>query len=268
MEFYPGFEIEVNDQTMDFSYGKGVFGPTSEKRYLDDIRASLSNPNAEGPNILYSIVMDTGCLKDKEAMLKRNLLYGVVTYSEGCIGEEPVRSQGHIHAISASCNSSTCEVYEIFDGEAYIYMQESGEDEAGQCYAVHAKAGEVVIVPPGWVHATVNANINKNMTFGAWCVRDYEFDYDLVKKHKGIAFFPKVKNNEIIWELNPQYQSGTLKVMNAIRYENLQLETGKPIYTQFQEEPDRFLFVSQPDKAKKVWDTFNDIMSKGDSNEI
>ena len=61
-------------------------------------------------------------------------------------------SQGHIHAISPSCNASTCEVYEIWSGEAYIYMQQYGGDDAGNCYAVHAKAGDVVIVPPGWVH--------------------------------------------------------------------------------------------------------------------
>ena len=39
-----------------------------------------------------------------------------------------------------------------------------------------AKKGEVVIVPPGWGHQTVNANIHAPMVFGAWCVKDYGFD--------------------------------------------------------------------------------------------
>lgn len=46
-------------------------------------------------------------------------------FGDGIVGEEPVRSQGHIHVISPSCNASTCEVYEIWLGEAYIYMQET-----------------------------------------------------------------------------------------------------------------------------------------------
>ena len=63
-------------------------------------------------------------------------------------------------------------------------MQEYGKDDAGNCYAVHAKAGEVVIVPPGWVHATINANVEKPLTFGAWCVRDFGFDYEEVDVYK------------------------------------------------------------------------------------
>ncbi|KAA6321821.1 glucose-6-phosphate isomerase [termite gut metagenome] len=58
-----------------------------------------------------------------------HLLYGVVTYAAGTIGNEPVRSQGHIHVRSGFVNGySTPEVYEIWQGEAIIYMQEFGGD--------------------------------------------------------------------------------------------------------------------------------------------
>ena len=254
MEFNPGFKIKVLQKPLDFEYGENVFGPKPELRSLNDIRKSFRNPNAEGPGILYCISMDVGEQKDREAMIERNLLFGVVTYVAGTVGNEPVRSQGHIHAISASCNDSTCEVYEIWDGEAFIYMQESGKDNAGQCYAVHAKAGDVVIVPPGWVHATINANVDKNMTFGAWCVRDFGFDYDDVRRHNGIAFFPIVENNEIKWEFNKAYETGELIVKEAREYPEFNIEKGIPIYTQFQKDPDKFLFVSQPALAKKIWE--------------
>ena len=268
MNYYPGFDIKMIKETMEFTYGKDVFGPVVEKRYLNDIRSSLADPHAQGPELLYSIAMDTGKIKDKKTMEKMNLLYGVVAYSKGMIGEEPVRSQGHIHAISLSCNASTCEVYEIFEGEAYIYMQESGEDHAKDCYAVYAKEGEVVIVPPGWVHATINANPKKNMVFGAWCVRDYGFDYDLVKQHHGIAFFPKVKGEKIIWKFNSYYKTGNLKVIKAISYELFGLDKKKPIYTQFEENPDIFKFVSQPNYAKDKWSKFKEIMRRGETYEV
>lgn len=251
-----GFEITADEKTMDFHYGKDVFHPTTEKRRLEDIRSSLSDPTAAGPDILYSIAMDVGEKKDQDSIVKRNLLFGVVTYAKGCIGKEPIRSQGHIHAISPSCNASTCEVYEIWEGEAYIYMQQYGHDDAGSCYAIHATPGDVVVVPPGWVHATVNANINKSMTFGAWCVRDFGFAYEDVRRHKGIAFFPIVKDSKISWEMNPHYKNATLKVMDAIEYPQFQIEKGVPIYKQFQENPDKFLFVSNPSIAQKEWEEF------------
>ena len=257
MEFYPGFDIESREKDMEFVYGPDVFGPKPEKRTLEAIRSSLQDPSCTGPEILYSIVMDVGRKQDHTAITERNLLYGAVTYAKGTLGKEPVRSQGHIHAISPSCQSSTCEVYEIWDGEAFIYMQEYGKDDAGNCYAVHAKAGEVVIVPPGWVHATINANVEKPLTFGAWCVRDFGFDYEEVRAHHGIAYFPVVEAGNITWEINPAYKNAKLHGIAAHDYPQFDLEPGKPIYTQFIEDPDRFLFVSRPQLKEKEWEEFH-----------
>ena len=257
MEFYPGFDIDADEAAMDFHYGNGVFGPEPEKRTLEAIRSSLQDPDCSGPEVLYSIVMDVGKEQDRQKMLDRNLLFGAVTYAKGCVGNEPVRSQGHIHAISPSCNASTCEVYEIWDGEAYIYMQEYGKDDAGLCIAVHAKAGDVVLVPPGWVHATINANVDKAMTFGAWCVRDYGFDYDDVREHHGIAYFPVVNAGKISWEINKSYKSADLHVCEARDYPQFGIEKGIPVYTQFEQDPDRFLFVSRPQLKEKEWEEFH-----------
>lgn len=257
MEFYPGFNIQIKKSPLGFQYGQNVFGPNPELRTLDEIRNSLKDPKAKGPDILYCISMDVGEKKDLPLMKEKNLLFGVVTYASGVVGDEPVRSQGHIHAISPSCQASTCEVYEIWDGEAYIYMQESGDDDAGECYAVYAKAGDVVIVPPGYVHATINANIHKTMTFGAWCVRDYGFDYEKVRKHNGIAFFPIVKDEKITWEFNTRYKTGHLTIKKAREYPEFQIKKGIPIYQQFQKEPNKFLFVSKPHLAKSIWDEKN-----------
>lgn len=254
--FYPGFDVKRNFEKFTFEYGDDVFGPNPEIRSLESIRKSLKNPNADGPEFLYSIAMDVGNNKEKNKIEERNLLYGAVLYAKGQIGDEPVRSQGHIHAISPSCNASTCEVYEIWDGEAIIYMQENSGDDAGRCFAIKGKPGDVIIVPPGWVHATINANIKKDMSFGAWCVRDYGFDYKSVREHKGIAFFPVVKDDKVCWERNENYKSGTLIEMDAVTYPQFNIEKGVPIYQQFIEDNDRFNFVSNPNIAKEEWEKF------------
>ena len=253
MEFDPGFDIAFDETTSGYRYGVGVFGPKPELRRLDDIRPSLADPDSDGPDILYSIVMDVGLENDRAAMLDRNLLFGVVTYAAGKIGNEPVRSQGHVHAVSTSCGCSTCEVYEVWDGEAFIYMQERAADDAGRCIAVHAGPGDVVVVPPGWAHATVNADPRRRMTFGAWCVRDFGFEYDDVRAHGGLAYFPIVEKDGIYWSSNGSYRQSLLRVSPARTYPELGIEPGVPIYRQFQDSPDRFLFVSRPKLAQDVW---------------
>ena len=135
MEFNPGFDIIPTVNPMGFKYGADVFGPQVENRYLRDIRGSLSDPQCDGPEIVYSIAMDVGKCKHREMLERMHLLYGVVTYAAGRLGKEPIRSQGHIHWVSKYSGWSTPEVYEIWTGEAIIYMQE------------YAKIIPVVVLP-------------------------------------------------------------------------------------------------------------------------
>lgn len=250
-----GIGIEADLDTLEFIYPKEAQGPETEKRTLDSIRRSLSDPNAQGPEIVYSVAMDVARKEDIEDLKDRNLLYGAMIFQAGSVGDEPVRSQGHIHAISPSCNASTCEVYEIWSGKACIYMQETAEDESGKCYAVFAKPGDVVIVPPGWAHCTINAGMKEPMLFGAWCVRDYGFDYQGVRSHGGVAFFPKVDadGENIHFEANPAYRNQKLEILNARQYPEFGLEKGVPIYTQYQKNKDLFRFVTNPEIAADVW---------------
>lgn len=251
-----GFDIKADLENLEFVYGDDVYGPKTEKRKLDDIRKSLSDPNVEGPEYVYAVAMDVAKKQHRQDLIDRNLLYGAMIFCEGMVGEEPVRSQGHIHAISKSCNASTCEVYEIWAGEAYIYMQETAHDNPGKCYAIRAKAGDKVIVPPNWAHATMNANPKEPMLFGAWCVRDYGFDYDEVRAHHGIAYFPKVVQDEVIFVKNNAYQSEGITIRNARTYPEFNIEPGVPIYTQYEQNPERFNFVTNPQCAKDIWEHF------------
>jgi len=256
MSFNPGFEIYSTYDPLGFQYGKDVFGPEVENRSLDAIRKNLMDPDCDGPQIVYSIAMDVGRNVDKQNMLDRNLLYGVVTYAKGTLGKEPIRSQGHIHAVSSSCGMSTCEVYEIWSGAAYIYMQETAHDDPGRCYAVYAKPGDVVIVPPNWAHATISADVTQNLTFGAWCVRDFGFDYDDVRAHKGIAWFPIVKDNKIDFFANENYKKNNLIIKTPREYSEFHIQKGVPIYQQFVDDPDLFMFVSKPQLTKDLWENF------------
>lgn len=257
MKFYPGLDVTPLYEPMGFQYGKGVFGPNIENRKLDDIRKSLLDPNCNGPDIIYSIAMDVGKEKDKEGLYKRNLLFGIVSYAKGKLGKEPVRSQGHVHAVSKSCNSSTPEVYEIWSGEAIVYMQETDDDNPGRCFAVYAKRGDVVIVPPYWAHYAVNANPDEEMTFGAWCVRDYGYVYDGVRKHHGLAWYPLFdENNKIKWIKNKNYNVDKLDIRTAREYKEFSIEKALPIYTQYENNPDKFLFVSKPSQADDIWQKF------------
>ncbi len=242
---------------MGFEYGPEVFGPEVENRTLDSIRKSLRDQQCAGPDPVYSIAMDVGKKEHLHQLKQLHLLYGAVTYAAGRLGNEPVRSQGHIHKVSPLSGWSTPEVYEIWSGKAIIYMQETAEDKPGRCFAVIAGPGNVVIVPPYWAHATISADPEQPLTFGAWCDREYGFEYDGVRVHKGLAWFPVISSlGEIEWEKNPNYQECELIVKIPEIYAHLGISQEKPIYTQFEEDQEKFLFVPHPQLVKEVWKNF------------
>ncbi len=257
MKFNPGFDIIPTTHPMGFKYGPNVFGPSVENRTLDSIRKSLLEPSCVGPDPVYSIAMDVGKLKHLKILQELHLLYGAVTYAAGRLGNEPVRSQGHIHKVSPLSGWSTPEVYEIWSGKAIIYMQETAEDKPGRCYAVFANPGDVVIVPPNWPHATISADSQQPLTFGAWCDRDYGFEYDKVRAHKGLAWFPLISpSGKIEWQKNPNYKECELIVKIPEMYTQFGIESGKSIYVQFEENKDKFKFVPMPQIFEELWRVF------------
>ena len=258
-QFNPGFDIRPAPGGMGFIYGPGVFGPQVENRTLDAIRKSLMDPQCQGPEIVYAIAMDVGKQEHRPILEKLHLLYGAVAYAQGRLGNEPVRSQGHIHAISGFSAQSTPEVYEIWSGKAAIYMQECAEDNPGRCFAVIAGPGDVVIVPPYWAHATVSLSQEGDspMTFGAWCVRDYGFDYKGVRAHGGIAWFPVYKEDgRLDWEPNPAYAPSELMIKTPDDHPELGIVRGEPIYRTFEKDPTTFLYVVDPSLKKDVWTNY------------
>jgi len=258
MSFNPGLAIQPMTDPLGFVYGDGCFGPVVENRRLDDIRKSLRDPHCNGPEIVYSIAMDVGKVQHRPMLQQRMLLYGVVTYAAGKLGDEPVRSQGHIHKKSLHSGWSPPEVYEIWSGKAIIYMQEYAQDNPGRCFAVYAGPGDVVVVPPEWAHATINADPDSPLTFGAWCDREYGFLYDDVRAHKGLAWYPVLDDeNQVNWKANPYYQESELIIKQPENHQNtLGIEAGVPVYEQFERNPERFQFVSKPGLKKDVWENF------------
>lgn len=255
--FNPGFPVSVNHKLMTFEYGPGVFGPQVEQRHLDDIRQSLLDPHAQGPDVVYSIAMDIGLRADRADLEQRMLLFGAVTYAAGNIGREPVRSQGHIHAISPSCNYSTAEVYEVWSGKCIVLMQETAQDNPERVYAVTANPGEVLIVPPGWAHATINGDPDTPLSFGAWCIRDYGFEYADVRAHHGLAFYPILDDGGgISWRHNDNYDDVELIEKRPQDYHALGMVAGTPIYQQYRENHGQFNFVTRPQEYMDVWQNY------------
>ena len=58
------------------------------------------------------------------------------------------------------------------------------------------------------------------------------------------------------WLRNDAYAPSSFVCKAPQGYPQLGIEPGVPIYTQFAEDPDRFLFVSHPQQKEEAWKNF------------
>jgi glucose-6-phosphate isomerase len=256
MTFDPQLAVLLSADALAFEYGPSVFGPHPELRSLDAIRYSLLSPSCSGPDPVYCIAMDVGREEHAEALRQRMLLFGVVAYESGRLGDEPVRSQGHVHAIAPHCGWSTPELFEIWQGEAIIYAQETVMDRPGRCIAIEAGPGDKIVIPPGWAHCVINRNPESRMMFGAWCDREYGFVYDGVRAHGGLAWFPVLHEGNLEWQRNPSYEPSQLISRSARSYPELGVSSELPIYEQFARDHNSMQWVSEPYMVQDLWDNF------------
>lgn len=256
-EFDPGIPLRLSANELSFEYGPGLVGPVPEMRRLDAIRPSLRDPECSGPDPVYGIAMDIHREQDLPQLSDRMLLFGAVVYAAGQLGSEPVRSQGHVHAVAAHSGWSPPEIFEIWSGTAIVYAQRHAADDPGTCIAVTAHPGEKVVVPPGWAHCVINADPTRRMAFGAWCDRQYGFEYAAVRARHGLAWFPVLNHDgSIRWQPNPHYHRSQLETRGTRAYSELGLSASRPLYRQFIDDPDSVLFVAEPQRARDLWPTF------------
>ncbi len=256
MQFDPKLDVRLSPGSLTFEYGPGVFSSRLELRRLDAIRCSLLDPTCHGPDPVYCIAMDVGREEHYEILCQQMLLFGVVAYEMGSLGDEPVRSQGHIHAIARHCGWSTPELIEIWEGSAIIYAQESALDWPGRCVAIAADPGDKVVVPPGWAHCVMNRDPTSRMMFGAWCDRQYGFIYDGVRAHRGLAWFPLLREGRVEWQRNCSYAPSLLICRPARSYPELGVSDTLPIYEQFSQDHSSMQWVSEPALVERIWEAF------------
>ena len=114
-----------------------------------------------------------------------------------------------------------------------------------------------MVVPPGWAHAVINAGVTEPMLFGAWCDRQYGFDYSGVRAHGGLAHFPLVNaNGGIDWVANQRYLARPLTRRRSRSYPELGLQADAPIYTQYRSAPESVEWVAQPQRMAELWTGF------------
>lgn len=113
---------------------------------------------------------------------KNNLRYDITIIPFKMLGKEFVKTKGHDHM------GNFGELYTVLKGKAIYLLQRYQKNQIKDVYAVKARKGESIIVPPGYGHITINPG-PKELKEANWCSKKCKNVYDLYEKKQGACYY-------------------------------------------------------------------------------
>jgi len=219
----------------------------ADVRWAVDLRPVLAYPGDIKENFkAYFMFRDVYySVSDKERILESGLRYDVTIIPPNMVGNEYIKTYGHIHPIAEDDLSYT-EIYEVIEGEAVYLLQ---KDDNSEFIVVNAFEGDKVVIPPNYGHVTINAS-NKVLKMANWVYRNFNSQYGPYKEKRGACYY----YTEEGWVENKNYENiPEIKEVRAKIPKSLELKKSEEMY-KLVKTPEKLNFLFKPSKYSEIFE--------------
>lgn len=181
---------------------------------------------------------------DLEVIKAHHLRYDITVIPPGMLGSEYTKTVGHYHPQVPGTDISYPEIYQVLEGSATYLLQkveQEEEDTVLDVAVITAEKGDLVIVPPGYGHVTINAS-EKTLKMANWVCRDFSSIYEPIKRLCGASYF-LLKDG---FAKNPLYRNvPSIRYLKPLAYDNLGLSSEEDMY-ELLHKNERLKFLTSP----------------------
>ena len=132
----------------------------------------------------------------RKLKIENGLRYDVTIIPSRMLSEEFVKTKGHIHA------GFYGEIYMVLDGEGIYFAQKGDENKIEDVFAVNAKKGDVILIPAGYGHVTINSS-TQTLKTANWVAENDKGNFEPFERNQGACYY-YLKSG---WVKNPHYKS-------------------------------------------------------------
>ena len=173
--------------------------PQPAVRTVEDMRPVLADPSCKSGGSLYFMYRDLAKSDADWNWLHHNhLRYDITVIPSRTICGELVKTKGHYHPKNPS-GTEYPEIYEVVEGQAHYLLQSRPVDDV---VIVSADAGDLVIIPPGYGHVTINPSHDTTLVMANIVSREFESEYGPYEKYQGGAYY-EMSDGRL--QKNPRY---------------------------------------------------------------
>lgn len=135
---------------------------------------------------------------------ENGLNHNITVIPQNMLGEEFVKTKGHVHI------GAYQEVYTVLEGQAIFLMQKTKDSTVEDVFAIKAQKGESIVIPSNYGHITINPSKTESLKTGDWSSVNCKSDYSLFEKLRGACYYYTVNS----WIKNENY-----KLIPELRFE-------------------------------------------------
>lgn len=194
--------------------------------------------------------------KEAEKIKEAELRYDILESAPVCLRKEYNKTAGHYHSKAENTNFTYPELYELIKGDAYYLMQKMEGDKIIDVYAVRAKSGDKVIVPPDYGHFTIFLS-KKPLRMSNWTPNSSLSDYDRVKQKHGAAYYAMVDKNApdgVRWIKNENYSYvPPLRFLKPTNFQDLGLDKEVNMYNLINDLK-KLDYLNNPQNYPNLWE--------------
>ncbi|MGB3907317.1 MAG: glucose-6-phosphate isomerase family protein [Methanomethylovorans sp.] len=164
--------------------------------------------------------------KEHEAIRSQHLRYDITVIPPQMLGKEYVKTAGHYHPTVPGASVSYAELYQVLEGKANYLLQRKSAKGIEDVVVVDAEAGDIVMVPPGYGHITINSS-SETLKMANWVCSEFSSMYDPIKERSGAAYYLLGTG----YVANPKYSDiPPIRYLKPIDPSILELAKGEDMY--------------------------------------
>lgn len=186
---------------------------------------------------------------DLQSMRKAGLRYDITVIPPARLGKEFVKTKGHYHPIVPGAKVSYPEIYQVLEGEAIYLLQRAEGENVLDAVVIEAEKGDVVIVPPGYGHISINRS-ETVLKMANWVCTYFSSVYEPIRKAGGGAYYLLDEG----FVANPGYpEVPEIRRVKPVESELLGLSRGEDMY-ELVEDLERLRFLKEPQDFAEFFD--------------
>jgi len=217
--------------------------PLPSLRDARELAGVLAVPGCAVSGPVYSMYRDVArSLADRQWLHEQEIRFDITVIPPGNLCGEFVKTKGHYHPANPA-GIGYPEIYEVLEGEAHYLLQPK---DCADVVMIAASAGEIIVVPPGYGHVTINPSRTAVLQMANLVSSAFQSEYQAYEDLRGAAYY---EMSDGVLVKNPLYPAAHhLMLTSAGRVTGMKEMISAPLYELVEKRAEVLGLLNHPEE--------------------